>query len=130
MSISSPSSGWITSLAVQEGGSVGKGRLLYTLDFDTATKDGRTQQQIIAAQTAAREMLTQQIDRKIRMSHETQSELRQKIENLRLQVHQLGEQITMHQDFFRIISKEYNLFLGLVERRQADRKSTRLNSSH
>src|SRR2546430_3789492 len=27
--------------------------------------------------------------------------------------------LTMQQDFFRIISKEYNLFLGLVERRQA-----------
>ena len=67
-------------LAVREGESVEKGTLLYTLDLDTATKDGRTQQQIIAAQTAAREMLTQQIDRKIRMSHETQSELRQKIE--------------------------------------------------
>jgi membrane fusion protein len=119
MSISSPSPGWIATLAVREGESVEKGTLLYTLDLDTATKDGRTQQQIIAAQTATREMLTQQIDRKIRMSDETQSELRQKIENLRLQMHQLGEQITMHQDFFKIISKEYNLFLGLVERRQA-----------
>src|SRR5436190_6464325 len=99
ISISSPSPGWIATLAVREGESVEKGTLLYTLDLDTATKDGRTQQQIIAAQTAAREMLIQQIDRKIRMSHETQSELRQKIENLRLQVHQLGEQITMHQDF-------------------------------
>jgi multidrug efflux pump subunit AcrA (membrane-fusion protein) len=71
---------------VQEGEAVQEGTLLYTLDVDTATKDGSTQQQIINAQTAAREMLTQQIDRKTRMSEETQKELRQKIENLRVQI--------------------------------------------
>ena len=119
MAISSPSAGWIAALAVREGEAVEKGALLYTLDLDTATKDGRTQQQIIITQTAAREMLTQQIDRKTRMSEETQKELRQKIENLKVQIDQLSEQVTMQQGFFKIITKEYNLFLGLVERRQA-----------
>ena len=119
MAISSPAAGWIAALAVREGEAVQKGTLLYTLDVDTATKDGSTQQQIITAQTTAREMLTQQIDRKIRTSDETQSELRQKIENLKLQINQLGEQLTMQQGFFKIIGKEYDLFLGLVERRQA-----------
>jgi membrane fusion protein len=119
VAISSPAVGWIAALAVREGQSVEKGTLLYTLDVDTATKDGSTQQQIINAQTTAREMLTQQINRKTRMSEETQKELRQKIENLKVQIDQLGGQITMQQGFFKIINKEYNLFLSLVERRQA-----------
>jgi membrane fusion protein len=119
MTISSPSPGWITALAVREGEAVKKGTLLYTLDLDTATKEGSTQQQIINAQTAAREMLTQQINRKTRMSEETQKQLQQKIENLKVQIDRLGEQVTLQQGFFKTIAKEYNLFLGLVERHQA-----------
>lgn len=119
MAISSPSPGWIAALAVREGEAVEKGTLLYTLDLDTATKDGSTQRQIINAQTAARGMLTQEIDRKNRMSEETQRQLQQKIENLKVQFDQLGIQVTMQQGFFKIITKEYNLFLSLVERHQA-----------
>jgi membrane fusion protein len=119
VAISSPAAGWIAALAAREGETIEKGTLLYTLDLDTATKDGRTQQQIINTQTAAREMLSQEIDRKSRMSEETRRQLRQKIENLKVQIDQLGFQITMHQGFFKTINKEYNLFLELVERRQA-----------
>jgi len=119
MTISSPSAGWISALAVQEGQPVEKGTLLYTLDLDTATKDGKTQQQIINTQTAAREMLTQEIDRKTQMSQETRKQLQQKIENLKVQITQTSGQITMHQGFFKTINKEYNLFLDLLERRQA-----------
>ncbi|MGC2200985.1 MAG: HlyD family efflux transporter periplasmic adaptor subunit [Stellaceae bacterium] len=119
MTISSPSSGWIAALAVREGEAVEKGALLYTLNLDIATKEGSTQQQIINAQIATREMLTQQINRKTRMSEETQKQLRQKIENLKVQIDQLGEQVTLQQGFFKTIAKEYNLFLGLVERHQA-----------
>jgi len=119
ITISSPSPGWITALAVREGEAVKKGTLLYTLDLDTATKEGSTQQQIINAQTATREMLTQEIDRKTRMSEETQKQLQQKIENLKVQIDRLGEQVTLQQGFFKTIAKEYNLFLGLVERHQA-----------
>jgi membrane fusion protein len=125
MAISSSSAGWIAALAVREGEAVEKGALLYTLDLDTTTKDGSTQQQIINAQTATREMLTEQVDRKTRMSEETRKQLRQKIDNLKVQIDQLGGQITMHQGFFKTINKEYNLFLGLVERRQAS-----LNEMH
>jgi membrane fusion protein len=117
--ISSPSPGWIEALAAREGELIEKGAPLYTLDLDTATKDGRTQQQIIHVQRVAREALTQQIDRKTRMSEETQRELRQKIENLKVQIDQLGGQITMQQGFFKVINKEYNLFLALTERHQA-----------
>jgi len=119
MAISSPSAGWIAALAVREGQAVEKGALLYTLDLDTTTEDGRTQQKIINAQTATREMLTQEVDRKTRMSEERRKQLRQKIENLKVQIDQLGGQITMHQGFFKTINKEYNLFLSLLERRQA-----------
>jgi membrane fusion protein len=119
MAISSPSSGWIAALAVQEGEVVESGARLYTLNLDTATKDGGTQQQIINAQTVARETLTQQIDRKTRMSEEMQKDLQQKIENLKAQIDQLGAQITMQQGFFKTINREYNLFLTLTERRQA-----------
>jgi membrane fusion protein len=119
IAISSPSAGRIGDLAVREGETVAKGTLLYALDLDTATKDGSTQQQIITAQTATQEMLVKQIDRRLRMSDETQKELRQKIENLKLQIEQLIGQITMQQGFFKIISNDYNLFLGLVERHHA-----------
>jgi membrane fusion protein len=117
--ISSPSPGWIEALAAREGEIIEKGAPLYTLDLDTATKDGRTQQQIIHVQRVEREALTQQIDRKTRMSEETQRQLRQKIENLKVQIDQLGEQVTMQQGFFKVINKEYNLFLDLTERHQA-----------
>src|SRR5258707_4598716 len=118
MTISSSSAGWIAALAVREGEAVEKGALLYTLDLDTTTNDRSTQQQIIDAQTATREMLTVEVDRKTRMSEETRKQLRQKIDNLKVQIDQLGGQITMHQGFFKTINKEYNLFLGLVEPRQ------------
>jgi membrane fusion protein len=121
IAISSPSPGWIAALAVREGEAVEKGNLLYTLDVDTATKDGSTQQQVIDAQTAARDTLIQQIDRKTRMSEETQKELRQKIENLKVQIDQLGGHITMQQGFFKILDKEYNLVLSLFERHQVTR---------
>jgi membrane fusion protein len=119
IAISSPSAGWIATLTVREGEAVKKGSLLYTLDLDTTTKDGRTQQQIINTQTAEREMLIQEVDRKLRMSDETRKQLRQKIENLKLQIDQVTKQITMQEGFFKTINKEYNLFLGLLERRQA-----------
>ena len=119
MTITSPSSGWIAALAVREGDAVEKGALLYTLDLDTATKDGRTQQQIINTQTAAREMLTQEIDRKTRMSKETRKQLQEKIENLKVQIDQLSGQITMHQGFFKRLNDTYNLYLRLIELHQA-----------
>jgi membrane fusion protein len=119
IAISSPSSGWIEALAVREGEAVEKGARLYTLNLDTATKDGETQQQIINTQTAAREMLTQEIERKTRMSEETQRELRQKIENLKAQIDQVGGQVTVQEGFVQRVTRQYNLFLALLERRQA-----------
>ena len=121
IAISSPSPGWIAALAVREGEAVEKGNLLYTLDVDTATKDGSMQQQVIDAQTAARDTLIQQIDRKIRMSEETQKELRQKIENRKVQIDQLGRHITMQQGFCKLIDEDYNLAVSLFGRHQVTR---------
>ena len=64
IAISSPSSGWIKALAVREGESIKTGTLLYTLDLNTAIKDGGTQQMIITVLNVERRMLTQQIERK------------------------------------------------------------------
>ena len=68
VAISAPSPGRVERLAVQEGEAVEKGAPLYTLDLDTATKDGGAQQRIIDAQTSEREMLVQETQRKNRMS--------------------------------------------------------------
>jgi membrane fusion protein len=116
--ISAPSAGWIEELAVREGDIVDKGAALYTLDLDTATKSGSTQQAIIKVLTGERAMLTQEIERKIQISEETKRKLGQKIENLTAQSEQLDEQLATHRSFFKIISDEYRLFEGLLERRQ------------
>jgi membrane fusion protein len=101
IAISAPTSGWIESLAVQEGEFVEQGTPLYTLDVDTATKGGSVQQLVANVLVAQREMLTEQIDRRTRMSEETQKQLQQKIGNLNAQIDQLGAQITMQQGFSR-----------------------------
>jgi membrane fusion protein len=113
--ISAPSPGRIEALAVREGAAVNKGAPLYTVDLDTATKNGGTQQRIIDAQTVERDMLTQEIERKTRISEETEKELRQKIETLKTQITQVGEQITMQQGLVKKVSNDYNQFAGLVE---------------
>ncbi|MBV9482562.1 MAG: HlyD family efflux transporter periplasmic adaptor subunit [Acidobacteria bacterium] len=119
IAVSSPSAGWIATLAVQEGETVEKDTLLYTLDMDTTTKGGKTQQQIINAETAEREMLTREAERKTQIDEEIQRQLRKKIDNLNMQIGQISGQIILHQSFYETINKEYNLFLNLLERRQA-----------
>jgi membrane fusion protein len=117
IAITAPSPGRIEALAVQEGEAVEKGVPLYSLDLDTATKDGGTQQRIIDTQTGERDMLAQQIERKSRMSEQTLNDLRGKIEHLTVQESQVGEQITVQQAFVKKVSNDYSQFIGLVERR-------------
>jgi membrane fusion protein len=114
--ITASSPGRIEALAVQEGEAVKKGEPLYTVDLDTATKDGGTQQRIIEAQTGERDMLAHEIERKTRMSEETEKELRQKIETLKVQINQVGDQIAVQQGFVNKVSVEYHQFASLVER--------------
>jgi membrane fusion protein len=116
IAISAPSSGRIEMLAVKEGQAVKKGEPLYTVDLDITTKDGGAQQRIIGAQTGERDMLAQEIERKTRMSEETEKELRQKIETLKVQINQVGDQIAVQQGFVKKVSNDYNQFTSLVER--------------
>lgn len=115
--ITAPSPGRIEMLTVKEDQAVKKGDPLYTMDLDTATKDGGAQQRIIEAQTGERNMLTHEIERKTQMSEETERQLRQKIEQLGLQITEVGEQITFQQDFVKKVNDEYDQFASLVQRR-------------
>jgi membrane fusion protein len=119
ITISAPSSGRIESLAVKEGEPVERGAPLYSLDVDTATKDGDVQQAIAKVLLNLREMLIQQIERKTRMSEETKKELEQKIGNLNAQIDQVDIQLKTQQGFFKTINDEYSLFRALLDRRQA-----------
>jgi membrane fusion protein len=116
ITISAPSPGRIEALAVQEGEAVKKGTPLYTVDLDTATKDGDTQQRIVEAQAGERDVLAREIERKTRMIEETESELRQKIDTLKAEINQVGEQITFQQGLVKKVSNDYNQFTSLVER--------------
>jgi membrane fusion protein len=116
IAISAPSSGRIEMLAVQEGEAVEKGATLYTLDLDTATKDGGAQQRIIDAQIGGREMLKREIERKARMSEETERELREKIDALKSQKNQLREQITVQNGLVTKLANDYAQFSRLAER--------------
>jgi membrane fusion protein len=116
IAISAPSPGRIEMLAVQEGETVEKGATLYTLDLDTATKDGATQQRIIDAQIGGREMIKREIERKARMSEETERELREKIEALKSQKNQVREQITIQNGLVTKLANDYAQFSRLAER--------------
>lgn len=115
--ITASSPGRIEMLTVKEDQVVKKGDPLYTMNLDTSTKDGGTQQRIIEAQTSERDMLTQEIERKAQMSQETEGQLRQKIEQLTLQINKLGDQITFQQDFVKRVAAEYNQFRSLNQNR-------------
>jgi membrane fusion protein len=108
VAISAPSPGRVERLAVQEGEAVEKGAPLYTLDLDTATKDGGAQQRIIDAQTSGRAMLVQETQRKNQMSDLAERELLEKIETLKSQKSQAEEQITVQQGLVTKVANDYN----------------------
>jgi membrane fusion protein len=114
--ITASSPGRVETLTVKEDQAVKRGEPLYTVDLDTTTKNGGAQQRIIDAQTDQRDMLVQEIERKTRMKEETEKELQQKIEQLKLQIHTVGEQITVQQGFVKKVSGDYSQFASLVER--------------
>ena len=108
VAISAPSPGRVELLAVQEGEAVKKGAPLYTLDLDTATKDGGAQQRIIDAQTSGRAMLVQETQRKNQMSDRAEAELLEKIETLKSQKSQAAEQINVQQGLVTKVANDYN----------------------
>jgi membrane fusion protein len=108
VAISAPSPGRVERLAVQEGGAVEKGASLYTLDLDTATKDGGAQQRIIDALTSERAMLVQETQRKNQMSDLAERALLEKIETLKSQKSQAEEQINVQQGLVTKVANDYN----------------------
>src|SRR5205085_12531389 len=108
--VTSPGAGQIETLSVTEGDSVEKGALLYTLDLDTATKNGSTQELVLNLLRSERELLNEQISYKAQINDETQKELTRKIDNLTAQIEQLGQQISMWRGFDDLTSREYKTF--------------------
>src|SRR5215469_2870552 len=115
IAVAVPSPGRIEALAVQEGEAVKKGDPLYTMDVDTVTKDGGSQQRIIEAQTGELDRLAREIERKTRMNEEHEKELRERIETTKLQIKHLSAQISIQQAFVTKVSNDYNQFTSLAE---------------
>jgi membrane fusion protein len=114
--IFAPSPGRIERLAVHEGEAVEKGAPLYTLDLDTAIKDGGAQQRMIDAQTSEREMLIREVERKNRMSETAERQLLEKIDTLNSQNSQVQEQIKVQQGLVTKVDNDYNQFNQLFQR--------------
>jgi membrane fusion protein len=108
IAIAAPSQGRVDTLAVREGEAVAKGAPLYTLDLDTATKDGGAQQRIIDAQVSERAMLVLETQRKNQMSDLAERELLAKIEALKGQKSQAEEQINVQQGLVAKVANDYN----------------------
>ncbi len=113
--ISAPDYGQIVSLAVHEGDQVQRNALLYTLNLDTATKEGATQQQIADALIAQRATLTGQIDRRRRVGEAKRDALQRKLANLRAQDDQFLQQISVQQKFVGRMYDEYAILQPLVQ---------------
>jgi membrane fusion protein len=115
IAISAPSSGWIEQLSVHEGETVNQGTSLYTIDVDTSIKHGGVQQVVIDALTAQRSMFVDEIERRKTVAAQTEEQLKQKAENLKAQLSQLGDQITMQESFNVKLQQGYLQFLGLFQ---------------
>lgn len=115
VAISAPEHGQVVALSVHEGDNVQKNALLYTLNLDTATKDGATQQQITDALAAQRATFIQQIASRQRIGTAKNEALRRKLANLRAQDEQFVQQITLQQTFVRRMYDEYAILQPLIQ---------------
>jgi membrane fusion protein len=116
IAISAPSPGRVERLAVQEGQAVEKGASLYTLDLDTAIKDGGAQQRMMDSLTSQREMLIQETQRKNRMTETAERQLIEKVDTLNSQQSQMREQIKVQQGLLTKVENDYNQFNQLFQR--------------
>jgi membrane fusion protein len=114
--VTSPVAGWVEALNVRDGDSIASGTPLYTLNTDTATRNGDTQQQILRSLAAQRSILLLQIDRKTRIKDQQEAELHQKVENLLAQIQQMNVQIDVKTEFVHTLTKDFEEFTGLVAR--------------
>jgi membrane fusion protein len=114
--ITSPVAGWVETLNVRDGDNVTSGTPLYTLNTDTATRNGDIQQQILRSLAAQRSMLLLQIDRKTQIKDQQHAELRRKIENLAAQIQQMNVQIDVKTEFVRQLTEDFTNITSYVER--------------
>jgi membrane fusion protein len=121
MVISAPSSGLISSTSVNEGDAVEQGTPIYTIQVDTDTKHGNVERLVSQVLSGERDMLAQQIERKVQISDEARTHLEKNIENLKAQRSQLDLQLATRVSFFRTLNNEYQLFTQLFERNQISR---------
>ena len=112
--VTSPVAGWVEALNVRDGDSIASGTPLYTLNTDTATRNGNTQQQILRSLAAQRSILLLQIDRKTQIKDQQEAELHQKIENLVAQIQQMNVQIDVKAEFVRTLAKDFEDFTRFV----------------
>jgi membrane fusion protein len=105
--VSSPSSGWVESMKVQDGETVTQGTPLYVVNTDTTSSNGSTQQQILQALNAQRTVLLSQIARREEMRIQQNAELQRKSENLQAQIRQMGIQVAMKEEFVGEVTKNY-----------------------
>ena len=112
--VASPVAGWVEALKVNDGDYVAIGTPLYSLNTDTATRNGDTQQQILHSLAAQRSVFLFQISRKTEIRDQQDTELRRKIENLAAQIQQMGVQIAVKDEFFRKLTKDFADYTGFV----------------
>jgi membrane fusion protein len=112
--VTSPVAGWVEALNVRDGDSIPSGTPLYTLNTDTATRNGDTQQQILRSLAAQRSILLLQIDRTTRIKDQQEAELHLKIENLVAQIQQMHVQIDVKTEFVRTLTEDFENFTRLV----------------
>jgi membrane fusion protein len=99
--ITSPVAGWVETLNVRDGDNVTSGTPLYTLNTDTATRNGDT---------------LLQIDRKTQIKDQQHAELRHKIENLAAQIQQMNVQIEVKTEFVRQLTEDLTNVTSYFER--------------
>ncbi len=122
--VTSPAAGWVQSISVRDGQAVAAGEPLYVVNTDTANSAGNTQQQILQALASQRALLEDQIARKIELRDRQDAALRQKIDNLKAQAEQVGEELAMQEDFVHRVTKNFDDFVSFQRQRIASINET------
>jgi len=121
ISVSAPAAGSIESLEAKEGDVVVRGTPLYALNVDTATKRGEVQQLVAGVLHSEHQVYSGQIDRITAIAKQTESYLKQKIDNLSAQVQQIDIQIATSTGFHKTLDDEYRFYLEMLKSRLVQR---------
>jgi membrane fusion protein len=105
--LSAPASGWVQSMAVRDSAVVKAGAPLYVVNTDSASASGDTQEQILKALAGQRRIVMYQIGRRISLRNQQDAELRERIANLQRQRQQMAAEVTLHEEFLRVATKNY-----------------------